>query len=69
MPRQIDFEVSTDGHAFRPAVSIPVDVPEKDYGVIIKDFVCVFAGRGGAICAHPRANLREATLVASWQWR
>jgi hypothetical protein len=39
MPRQVDFEVSLDGRVFRLAGSVPTDVPEKQYGVIMKDFV------------------------------
>ena len=44
MPRRIDFEISTDGRTFTPALSIPVDVPERDHGVIIKDFAASLAG-------------------------
>ena len=38
MPRQVDFELSTDGRNFVPAISMPAEVSERDYGVIIKDF-------------------------------
>jgi hypothetical protein len=39
MPRQVDFEVSVDGKAFAPVVTIPSDVPESNYQVVIKEFV------------------------------
>ncbi|MEK6282644.1 MAG: GH92 family glycosyl hydrolase [Acidobacteriota bacterium] len=39
MPRRVDFEVSVDGRDFHFAASIPGDVPEKQYGVVIKDFI------------------------------
>jgi predicted alpha-1,2-mannosidase len=38
MPRRVEFEVSDDGQVFRQVASIPVDVAEKEYGVIIRDF-------------------------------
>lgn len=39
MPRQVDFEVSSDGKSFSPVITIPSDVPENDFGVRIKEFV------------------------------
>jgi predicted alpha-1,2-mannosidase len=39
MPRHADFEVSLDGQTFGPVVTIPSDVPDNDYNVIIKDLV------------------------------
>jgi predicted alpha-1,2-mannosidase len=39
MPRQVDFEISADGQSFTPVATIPSDVPENNYNVIIKDFV------------------------------
>jgi hypothetical protein len=39
MPRQVDFEISLDGRNFRLAGSVNNEVAEKQYGVIIKDFV------------------------------
>lgn len=39
MPRRIDFELSTDGVAFTPALSLTTDVSEKQYGAIVKDVV------------------------------
>jgi predicted alpha-1,2-mannosidase len=38
MPRQIDFEVSTDGKNFRSALSLANDVSEKQYGNLVKEF-------------------------------
>ncbi len=39
MPRQVDFEVSSDGREFRSAGSLSTDVSDKQHGVVIKDFV------------------------------
>ncbi|MEP6635149.1 MAG: GH92 family glycosyl hydrolase [Acidobacteriota bacterium] len=39
MPRQVDFEFSTDGRNFTPAVSIPNEIGDRDYDVVTKDFV------------------------------
>ena len=63
MPRQIDFEVATEEQAFRPAVSIPVDVSEKDYGVIIKDFV---ASLQGVEARYVRIRARTYGKLPSW---
>ena len=63
MPRQVDFDVSTDGRVFRPAVSIPVDVPEKDYSVIIKDFVGSLAG---VEARYVRIRARTYGKLPSW---
>ena len=38
MPRQIDFELSTDGVTFSHVLSVTNDVSEKEYGAIVKDF-------------------------------
>ena len=39
MPRGVEFELSTDGRSFRPAIAIANDVSEKQEGVVTKDFV------------------------------
>jgi predicted alpha-1,2-mannosidase len=39
MPRRVEFELSTDGQSFTPAAAISNEVSDKDYGVVIKDFV------------------------------
>ncbi len=39
MPRRVEFEFSLDGQTFTPAVVIANDVPDKENGVVIKDFV------------------------------
>ena len=62
MPRQIEFEISTDGQTFRPAVTIPVDVPEKDYGVIIKDFDGSWQGEA----RYVRVRARSYGKLPSW---
>ena len=41
MPRRVEFETSLDGREFVRVASIENDVPEKQYGVVIKDFVQV----------------------------
>jgi predicted alpha-1,2-mannosidase len=43
MPRQIDFELSNDGHNFVPALTLTNDVSEKEYGAIVKEFAGVIA--------------------------
>ena len=39
MPTRLDFELSTDGRTFTPALSITNDVPADSYEVVTKDFV------------------------------
>ena len=39
MPRRVDFELSTDGANFVPALSLTNDVSDSVYGAIVKDFV------------------------------
>ena len=39
MPRRVDFELSTDGRNFVPALSLANDVSDSVYGAIVKDFV------------------------------
>jgi hypothetical protein len=39
MPRRIEFELSTDGQSFTPSVAIASEVSDKDYGVVVRDFV------------------------------
>lgn len=63
MPRRIDFEISTDGQRFKPGVSIPVDVPEKDYGVIIKNFS---ASLDGVTARYVRLRARTFGKLPSW---
>ena len=38
MPTRVEFEVSLDGRTFASAASIPTDVDERKYGVVIRDF-------------------------------
>ena len=42
MPREVNFELSTDGRTFVPATTIQGSVPEKEYGVIIKEYAGTF---------------------------
>ena len=39
MPRRVEFEISSDGQVFTPVTVIANEVPDKDYGVIVKDLV------------------------------
>jgi predicted alpha-1,2-mannosidase len=39
MPREVEFELSLNGRDFVKVASIPNDVPQQKYGVIIKDFI------------------------------
>jgi hypothetical protein len=39
MPSRIEVELSIDGRTFGPAFSIPNEVPEKQEGVVIREFV------------------------------
>ena len=63
MPRQIDFEVSTDGKVFRPALSIPVDVTEKDPGLTIKDFA---GSLQGVEARYVRIRARTYGKLPAW---
>ena len=38
MPRQVDFETSLDGRDFTRVASIQNEVPEKQYGIVIRNF-------------------------------
>jgi predicted alpha-1,2-mannosidase len=39
MPRRVEFELSIDGREFTPAATIVNEVADKEYGVIVRDFV------------------------------
>ena len=39
MPRRVEFELSIDGRTFNPAATIDNEVADKEYGVIVRDFV------------------------------
>jgi predicted alpha-1,2-mannosidase len=39
MPTRVEFEVSLDGRTFVSIASIPTDVDERKYGVVIRDFL------------------------------
>ena len=39
MPRRVEFELSTDGERYTPATAIANDVSDKEYGVVMRDFV------------------------------
>jgi hypothetical protein len=38
MPRRVEFEISTDGQRFSPALTVQNDVSESASGVVVKDF-------------------------------
>lgn len=63
MPHSIDFEVSTDGQTFQKVASIPMDVPDKDYGVIIKDFVTTL---DGVRARYVRIRARTYGKLPAW---
>lgn len=63
MPRQVDFELSTDGRNFVPALSIHGDVSEKDYGVIIKDFVGTLSPKAAR---YIRIRAHNYGKIPSW---
>jgi hypothetical protein len=63
MPRQIEFEISTDGQTFGPALTIPVHVPEKDFGVIIKNFSASLSDVSGR---YVRIRARTYGKLPSW---
>ena len=48
---------------FQPAVSIPVNVSERDYGVIIKDFT---ASLNGVEARYVRIRARTYGKLPSW---
>jgi predicted alpha-1,2-mannosidase len=45
MPRRVEFEFSIDGQKFTPAATIANEVPDKDYGVVVRDFVQTIPSR------------------------
>ena len=55
MPRRVEFEVSLDGKTFKPALSVPNEVPDgsdsSGAGVVMKDFT-------GTITAQPARYVR-----------
>ncbi|HEX8068973.1 MAG TPA: GH92 family glycosyl hydrolase [Pyrinomonadaceae bacterium] len=51
MPTRVDFELSTDGRTFTPALSLRADVPVESYEVVRKDLV-------GAITPQPARYVR-----------
>lgn len=63
MPRRLEFEVSENGQTFRPVASIPVDVPERDYGVIIKDFA---ASLDGVMARYVRIRAQSYGKLPAW---
>ena len=63
MPRQVDFEFSFDGQNFVPAETIPSDVPENNYNVVIKDFVKTIEPRKAR---YIRLRARNYGKIPSW---
>ena len=63
MPRSVDFEVSTDGVNFAPALTLNNDVSDKQYGTIIKDLV-------GAVRPQParyiKVTARNYGKIPAW---
>jgi predicted alpha-1,2-mannosidase len=45
MPRRVEFELSSDGHTFTPAIVMANDVSDKDYGIVVKDLVKTISPR------------------------
>src|SRR6185436_20857316 len=39
MPRRVEFELSVDRQKFTPAATIVNEVADKEYGVIVRDFM------------------------------
>ena len=39
MPRQVDVEISVDGERFAPVATLAHDIPENNYGVVIRELV------------------------------
>jgi hypothetical protein len=63
MPREIYFELSSDGHTYRPGVTVPVNVPEREYGVIIKELAASFPD---AEARYVRVKARTYGKLPSW---
>ena len=63
MPRQVDFEVFADGQSFAHVVTIPSDVPENNYNVVIKDFVKTI---GPQKARYIRIRAHNYGKVPSW---
>src|SRR6185436_7768888 len=45
MPRRVEFELSIDGQNFTPAATINSEVTDREYGVIVRDFVQMISPR------------------------
>jgi hypothetical protein len=43
MPRRVEFELSTDGQSFAPAVAIANDISDREYGVVVKELIQTMA--------------------------
>jgi hypothetical protein len=63
MPKQIEFEVSSDGQEFKLAATVPVNVPEKDYSVIFRDFTATL---DGVSARYVRMRARTFGKLPEW---
>jgi predicted alpha-1,2-mannosidase len=63
MPSEVVLSVSTDGIRFREAVRLGVDIPEDEYGVIIRDWL---ADLGGIEARYLRVLARNYGTIPDW---
>lgn len=63
MPSHVDFEVSTNGRVYHSVASIPNDVSEKQYGVLMKDFQKQIAPQKAR---YVRIRARTFGKIPSW---
>ena len=63
MPGRVEIELSVDGVTFAPAYSIANEVPDKQEGVVIKDFVKPIAPTEARYVRIRAAHLRPETWI------
>ena len=63
MPQRVEFELSTDGRSFSPAIAIANDVSEKQEGVVTKDLVKIIPPQKARYIRIRAVNLRTEGWV------
>jgi predicted alpha-1,2-mannosidase len=63
MPRRVEIELSIDGKTFAPAGSILNDVPERQEGVVIRDFLKTISPQSARYVRIRAVNFKEWIFV------
>lgn len=63
MPREVEFEFSSDGQSFTKVLSIPSEVEERNSNVVIKDFVKTISPQ---TTRYIRVKARSLGKIAAW---